>query len=54
MLGRKGNPSGKFGQKGVPAFNLIGAMRKDHDMNNKKTMREMVAKANKYGALEKK
>lgn len=54
MLGHKGKPTGRFGQKGVPPFNHIGGMHKGHDMNEKKTLREMVAKANKYGALERK
>jgi hypothetical protein len=54
MLGHKGKPTGRFGQKGVQSFNLIGGLHKSHGMNEKKTMKEMVAKANKYGALEKK
>jgi len=54
MLGHKGKPTGRFGQKGVSPFNLIGGMRKGHEINEKKTMKEMVAKANKYGMLEKK
>jgi hypothetical protein len=54
MLGHKGKPSGRFGQKNVPAFSLVGGLHKSHEMGEKKTMKEMVAKANKYGALEKK
>jgi len=54
MLGHKGKPTGRFGQKGVSPFNMIGGLHKSGQVNDKKTMKEMVAKANKYGALEKK
>jgi len=54
MLGHKGKPSGRFGQKNVPPFSLVGGLHKSNEMNDKKSIKEMVAKANKYGALEKK
>jgi len=54
MLGHKGKPSGRFGQKGVSTFSLIGGLHKGHEMGEKKIMKEMVAQAAKYGSLEKK
>ena len=54
MLGHKGKPSGKFGQKAVPAFSHIGGLHKGHMESMAKKAKEMVAQAAKYGTLEKK
>jgi hypothetical protein len=56
MLGHKGKPSGKFGQKGVPPFSHIGSMNKSHESGevSKNKVKEMIAQAAKYGSLEKK
>lgn len=55
MLGHKGQPNGKFGQKGAVHCGLIGGLHKGvvpHMV--KTTTKEMVAQAPKYGSLEKK
>jgi hypothetical protein len=54
MLGHKGFPNGKMGQKGVVAHGLIGGLHKSAPAHMVKTMKEMVAQAPKYGSLEKK
>lgn len=55
MLGRKGIPSGKFGQKAVPAFSHIGGLHKGHTGEvSVKSIKDIVAQASKYGSLEKK
>jgi len=54
MLGHKGQPNGKFGQKGVVHHGLIGGLHKGSAPKLVKTMQEMIAKAPKYGGLEKK
>jgi len=56
MLGHKGMPSRKFGQKGVPPFSHIGGLHKGHELgeSSMKKVKEMVAQVAKYGTLEKK
>jgi hypothetical protein len=55
MLGNKGTPKGRFGQKGVPPHSLIGGLHKSTGEHMGKKMREIVAQASqKYGSLEKK
>jgi len=55
MLGHKGKPSGKFGQKAVPQFSHIGGLHKGHTSEvSARKVKEMVAQAAKYGSLEKK
>jgi hypothetical protein len=55
MLGHKGQPNGRFGQKGVVHHGLIGGLHKGATPHMMKVTKEMVAKAGpKYGSLEKK
>jgi hypothetical protein len=55
MLGHKGKPSGKFGQKAIPPYSLIGGLHKGHTGEvSVSKVKEMVAQASKYGTLEKK
>jgi hypothetical protein len=54
MLGHKGLPSGKFGQKGSPKHSLIGGLHKSSSIHSPEKVKEMIAKATQYGSLEKK
>lgn len=54
MLGQKGMPNGKFGQKGSPAHGMIGGLHKSVIQHAQKKAKEMVAQTAKYGSLEKK
>ena len=54
MLGHKGKPSGKFGQKGVAPFSHVGGLHKSHSDRMEQKVKEIVAQAPKYGSLEKK
>lgn len=55
MLGHKGIPHGKFGQKAVPPHSLIGGLHKSTSERMAKKMKEIVAQGEKkYGSLEKK
>jgi hypothetical protein len=54
MLGHKGLPSGKFGQKGSPKHSLIGGLHKSSSIHSPEKVKEMIAKASNYGSLEKK
>ena len=55
MLGHKGKSSGRFGQKAVPAFSLIGGLHKGHSGEiSANKIKELVAQTAKYGSLEKK
>ena len=54
MLGHKGLPNGRFGQKGVPKHSLIGGLHKSSGIHSGEKVKEMIAKASQYGSLEKK
>lgn len=54
MLGHKGFPNGRFGQKNVAPFSHVGGLHKSHGERMQQKVKEIVAQAPKYGSLEKK